>query len=433
MKNLVLGISLSILGSASAFATDKLIILSPHRKSIQNEFIPKFEEHYKATYKTDVKVEWLDNGGTADGVRLLRAKFASNPKTAGIDIFWGGGTAVYMDLAQQKLFTPYTLPASLAKEVPQTVAGIPLYDKTKTWYASAMSSFGILYNKKALKFEGLSEPTTWQDLANPKYLGHISLADPRHSGTAMTMNMIVLQALGWEKGFELLTKIAANNRNFTHSSSDPIKAIVSGDAVASMAIDFYALPKVLELGTDNLGFILPKDATVLDPDPVAIIKGSPNKIAAERFVQFVLSAEAQKLLILPKGTQGGPKLETLGRMSVNTKAYDDTEGLRKGGTNPFKQAAFMKMDLDKTSKMQRPFTDLVGAMLIDTHSELKAAWKAVVKRGSKPQEVADLTKLPVSEKDLIAMSAKWDDNVFRNQTINSWVEFAKNKYKTLAK
>ncbi len=433
MQRLLFGIAFTLLTSSSAFAADKLIILSPHRKSIQNEFIPRFEEFYKKTYNTDVKVEWLDNGGTADGVRLLRAKFASNPKTSGIDIFWGGGTAVYLELSQQKFFQPYNLPAALAKELPESVAGVPLRDKSKSWYASAMSSFGILYNKKALKFEGLTVPTTWQDLANPKYAGHISLADPRHSGTAMTMNMIVLQSMGWEKGFELLTKIAANNKNFTHSSSDPIKAIVSGDATASMAVDFYALPKVLELGSDNLGFTLPKDATVLDPDPIAMIKGAPNKVVAERFIQFVLSADAQKLLILPKGSNGGPRLETLGRMAVNKKAYDETENLRQGDTNPFKQAAFMKMDLDKSVKIQRPLTDLIGAVLIDTHKELKAAWKSVVKRGSKPDEVAQLVKLPITEQELLNLNAKWDDNVFRNQTINSWVEFAKNKYNTLAK
>ena len=29
------------------FSSDKLSIISPHRKSIQQEFVPKFKEYYK--------------------------------------------------------------------------------------------------------------------------------------------------------------------------------------------------------------------------------------------------------------------------------------------------------------------------------------------------------------------------------------------------
>jgi len=432
MKRLLLSLILITAGS-TALADDKLVILSPHRKSIQDEFIPKFKDFYKNTYKTAIDVEWLDNGGTADAVKLLRTRFEKNPQTANIDIFWGGGTATFLDLNREKLLATYTLPQPLATQVPQNVGGVPFYDNTKTWYASAMSSFGIFFNKKAIKLEGLTEPSTWEDLASPKYKGQLTLADPRHSGTAMTMNTIVLQAMGWEKGWELLTKIAGNNRSFTHSSSDPIKNIVSGDAAASMAIDFYAMPKIDDLGKDNLGFVLPKNQTVLDPDPIAIVKGAPDRQVAERFVQFVLSPEAQKLLILPKGSPGGPRLEALGRMAVNPVAYEQTEGQRTTTFNPFKQPTFMKLDLERAAKTQRIFTDLIGAIQIDTHADLKAAWDGVVKRGMKPAEVAELAKPPVSEQELLAMADKWDDNVFRNKTINSWVDFAKAKYKKLAK
>jgi ABC-type Fe3+ transport system substrate-binding protein len=431
MKQLLLTMLLCAVASP-AIAADKLIVISPHRKSIQDEFVPKFKEYYKATYKTDVDVEWLDQGGTSDDVKFLRAKFEKNPATSGVDIFWGGGTAVYMELAGDKLLAPYSLPKPLDKDVPDSAAGVPLYDASKSWYASAMSSFGIFYNRKLLKMDGIAEPATWDDLANPKYKGQLTLADPRRSGTANTMNTIILQAMGWDKGFELLTKIAGNTRLFTHSSSDPIKAVVSGDASASMAIDFYAVSKIADLGKENLGFTMPPGQTILDPDPIAILKGAPNRTVAERFVNYVLSPDAQKLLILPKGTEGGPRIEALGRMAINTKAYDQTEGKRANEFNPFKQKAFMKLDLEKSAKMQRVFNDLIGAIQIDTHHDLKDAWSAIVKRGMKPEEVAEFAKPPVSEAELLALADKWGDDVFRNKTINTWVESSRAKYKKLA-
>lgn len=431
MKRLLMSMLLCSVASP-VFAADKLIIISPHRKSIQDEFIPKFREYYKATYKTDVTVDWLDQGGTSDDVKFLKAKFHRNPATSGVDIFWGGGTAVYMEMAGDKLLAPYTLPAPLDKDVPQSAAGVPLYDSSKTWYASAMSSFGIFFNRKLLKMDGIPEPTTWEDLTNPKYRNQLTLSDPRRSGTANTMNTIILQAMGWDKGFDLLTKVAGNNRLFTHSSSDPIKAVVSGDASASMAIDFYAVSKIADLGPENLGFTMPAGQTILDPDPIAILKGAPNRTVAERFVQYVLSPEAQKLLILPKGVEGGPRLEALGRMAINTKAYDQTEGKRATDFNPFKQKAFLQLDLVKSAKMQRVFNDLIGAIHIDTHHDLKDAWAAIIKRGMKADEVAEFAKPPVSEQELLALADKWGDDVFRNKTINAWVESSRAKYKKLA-
>jgi ABC-type Fe3+ transport system substrate-binding protein len=419
--------------SARAQAADTLVILSPHRKSIQEEFVPRFKEYYQATFKTPVEVDWLDQGGTSDDVRFLKAKFEKTPATAGIDVFWGGGTATFLDLSKAGLLAPVTLPAALAKEVPDNAAGIPLYDGTKTWYASAMSSFGIFWNKKVAKIEGLPEPKTWDDLGDAKYRNQLVVTDPRKSGTANTMNNIVLQSHGWDKGWELLSRIAGNTRQFTQSSSDPVKAVVSGDATASMVIDFYATPKINELGADNLGFNIPASQSVIDPDPVGVVKGAPNAKVAQRFIEWVLSADAQQILLLPKGAAGGPKLETLGRMAVNTGAYAATEGKRLTPFNPFKAPAFMKYDLAKAAKMQAIFNDLIGAIHVDVHTDVKAAWEAVVKRGAKAEEVAEFSKPPVTEAELVKMSDQWTDDVFRNKTINAWVEGAKAKYKKLGK
>jgi len=416
---------------APVFAADKLIIISPHRKSIQQEYIPVFKDWYKAKYKTEIVVDWLDQGGTSDDVKFVHARFKDS-KTSGLDIFWGGGTTTFLDLNNDGLLASYKLPDAITKEVPSKTAGIPLYDESNTWFATALSSFGIFYNKKILQLDKLPTPKTWQDLANPKFKSHISLTDPRRSGSASIMNAIILQSRGWQEGWNLLTLIGGNVNKYTHSSSAPIKAVVSGDAALAMAIDFYANAKIGDLGKENLGFNLPEGQTILNSDPVAILKGAPNRKEAERFVDFLLSAEAQKLLILPKGTPNGPKLATLGRIAVNKRAYTETEGKRSNDFNPFVGKEFMNLDLAKASQMQSVINDLFGAIMIDTHRELKEAWEGVIKRGMKPAEITAFGKMPVTEKEVIELSAKWDDNVFRTTKINEWTAFAKAKYKKLA-
>jgi ABC-type Fe3+ transport system substrate-binding protein len=418
--------------NSAAFAADKLIIISPHRKSIQEEYLPRFEAWYKKTYNEQVKVDWLDQGGTSDDIRFVKSKFGQNPATSGVDIFWGGGASSFIELSQAKLLDTYAPETVKRGDVPAQASGVNLYDKQKTWFASAISSFGIFYNKKILKFDGLPEPKTWKDLGDFKYFENVSSTDPRRSGTANTMNTIIVKSLGWDEGWKLLTKISANSKTFTHSSSDPIKAVVSGDVTAAMTIDFYALAKVGDLGANNLGFVLPEGQTILDPDPIAVLKGAPNKKVAQRFVDFVLSNEGQKLLVLAKGQPGGPERSTLGRMAVNKATYKDTEGKRVSDSNPFTGKTFFHYDVEEVAKNREIFNDLFGALFIDTHDDLKKAWQTVQKQKNPEASLAEIAKLPVTEKEFEELSAKWNDDVLRNKKINEWVTFAKKKYSGIA-
>ncbi len=420
--------------SFTTFAADKLILISPHRKSIQNEMIPAFKSYYKASFKTEVEVEWLDQGGTNEALKFVKTKYTSNPKSCGIDLFWGGGTTPFLELKKSQFLEKFELSKKLATELPADIGGIPMRDSSQTWFASAVSSFGIFYNKKLLKLDKIDEPKTWTDLTSPKFYKKISLTDPRKSGTANQINQIILQSLGWEEGFKTLTTIAANANEFTASSSDPIKAIVSGSATVTTAIDFYAMAKVNELGPDNLGFILPDKRTILDPDPIAILKGSPNKKAAERFVEWVMSVDAQKLFVLPKGAEGGPKLESLGRMSVNKETYNHLPTGVSTLPNPFNLQSPFKMDIEKAAKVRQVFDDLLGAMLVDTHKDLKKAWEKVAKSNKKDSNLlTEIAKTPISEKDMEALSEKWSDAAFRGRKINEWVAFSQKKYAALAK
>lgn len=424
---------ISFLLSTPVFAADKLVIISPHRKSIQNEYLPVFKEWYKKKFNTDVDVEWLDQGGTNDDIKFLRSKFANNAKTSGVDVFWGGGTSGHNEAAKNNMSDKIKLPAALEKQIPKTVSGMPLGNKEGNYISQALSSFGIFYNKTLLKIEKLPEPKTWESLADVAFKDKITLTDSRKSGTASVMNHIILESMGYEKGFELLTRLAGNARQFTQSSSDPIKSVVSGDAVATLAIDFYALAKIGDLGADKLGFVMPEGQTILEGDPVTILRGAPNRQTADRFVEFVLSPEGQMILVLPKGAPGGPKVETLGRLAVNTEAYKLTEGKRVNAMNPFTAKGFLKYDSEKQTKVRQVFDDLLGATMIDTHKELREAWSRVIKKGAKPADIAAFAKAPVTPAELDALADKWGDAVFRNQKINEWVKFARDKFANVAK
>src|SRR5690606_37012297 len=101
--------------------------------------------------------------------------------------------------------------------------------------------------------------------------------------------------------------------------------------------------------------------------------------------------------------------------------------------NPFEQKEFLKLDLQKAGAMRRVLNDLAGAVFVDAHAELKKAWGRLLKDKAGPDAIAWFGKPVLSQKELLAIAEKWDDDVFRNQTINQWTKAALAKYERVAK
>src|SRR6185437_9839589 len=99
------------------------------------------------------------------------------------DIVWGGGDNLFdHNLAVGGYLQGISLNHDLlARAFAQpTIGGLALYDLKNNppqWFGTALSSFGIVYNRDVLHHLGLPEPKTWKDLADPKYAGWILLAD----------------------------------------------------------------------------------------------------------------------------------------------------------------------------------------------------------------------------------------------------------------
>ena len=72
-----------------------------------------------------------------------------------------------------------------------------------------------------------------------------------------------------------------------------------GQVIYGLAIDFYAYGQIAVVGADKIKYVVPADGAVVTADPIAILKGAPNLPVAEKFLEFVLSEDAQKLWMLP--------------------------------------------------------------------------------------------------------------------------------------
>jgi ABC-type Fe3+ transport system substrate-binding protein len=359
----------------------KLIIISPHWEGVKIEITRSFCDWYKKNYKEEVEVEWIDQGGTSDNLKYVGSLFKKNPNGIGIDLFFGGGLSPYLKLKEDGLLESYKLPQSIIKKIPKTCAGIPIYDNEFYWYGVVLSGFGILYNKKALKFLNLPIPTSWKELGNDYYYSYIGAADPRHSGSMHMMYEIILQAYGWEDGWKTIFSIAGNTKNFSKSASEVARQTSTGDFVLSLCIDSYGLSQIEVNGKENMGFLLPESETVINPDCIGILKGAPNIEVAKRFIDFLFLYESQLLWIKKKGEKGGPLNYSLNRFPIIPEIYYNEK--LEIDMNPYEVKNTIKFDSQLSANRWALLDDLIGCFIIDCHKELKKAWKVVLKTNDK--------------------------------------------------
>ena len=429
------GIVLCLLAlPAVLFAQDELIIISPHPEGIETEFGTNFEKWYAEQTGRTVKTDWRDVGGTSSNYRFIESEFKRVPDGIGVDIFFGGGTDNYLRLSNNGWLNAYKLPETQLAQMTQAFQGIPLYDAEHQWYGAALSSFGIMHNEELREMLSLPKVKTWRDLGDVALLGKIGAADPRESGSAHMVYEIILQTLGWDEGFALLTKLGGNVRGFSAGANAIPTDVVAGQVIYGLAIDFYAYGQIAVVGADKIQYVVPADGGVVTADPIAILKGAPNLPVAEKFLEFVLSEDAQKLWMLRDTDSEGPKWKGgLNRASVLPALYDKL-GERCIVPNPFAmEGSPFQYNSDKGGTRWNIVNDLFGVLIIDSHKDLVNAWKAIRKckdPAKRDAAIAVLTQMPITEEVAMQLAGSdWKDPTVRNEKIKEWGQFAKEKFK----
>ena len=429
------GIVLCLLAlPAVLFAQDELIIISPHPEGIETEFGNNFEKWYEEQTGRTVKTDWRDVGGTSSNYRFIESEFKRVPDGISVDIFFGGGTDNYLRLSNNGWLNAYKLPEVQLAQMTQSFQGIPLYDTEHQWYGAALSSFGIMHNEELREMLSLPKVKTWRDLGDVALLGKIGAADPRESGSAHMVYEIILQTLGWEEGFALLTKLGGNVRGFSAGANAIPTDVVAGQVIYGLAIDFYAYGQIAVVGADKIQYVVPADGAVVTADPIAILKGAPNLSVAQKFLEFVLSEDAQKLWMLRDTDSEGPKWKGgLNRASVLPALYDKL-GERCIVPNPFAmEGTPFQYNSDKGGTRWNIVNDLFGVLIIDSHKDLVNAWKAIRKckdPAKRDAAIAALTKMPITEEEAMNLArSDWKDPTVRNEKIKDWGQFAKEKFK----
>ncbi len=231
---------------------------------------------------TGVKTEMVRMSGGEIFARIKAEK--ENPSAS---IWYGGGALTFMAAANEGLLEPYISPEA---------ANIDDQFKAAdgAWTGIYKGVLGIEGNKKWLEENGLELPTSWDELLQPEFKNNIVIAHPASSSTAYNFLATMLQLKGEDAGFDYLQRFNGQVRQYTKSGSAPGRMAGMGEAPIAIGFLHDAI-KYQKEGYKDLVFTSPEDGTGYEIGGVAIIKGGPDQKAAQMFIDWCLSKEAQEL------------------------------------------------------------------------------------------------------------------------------------------
>jgi ABC-type Fe3+ transport system substrate-binding protein len=287
----------------------ELALITPVSKFIHDAALKAFADYAKEKWNVTVKVSAIPAGTPVAYGRIVEWK--GKPE---VDIFWGGESALFEKLAEQKLLQKVEIAREAWESIPAAIGmpkPVPLKDKDGFWVGTALEPYGLVYHPKKIQRLGIPEPREWDDLLNPKLKGEVAQCAPTRSSSSNATYEVILSMYGEDKGWDWLKKLAANTGHFTARSRDVPTVVAKGEYTAGFAVPSYMAFEEKLAGFD-LKFVAPKNAFVT-PEPMAILAGARNPKAARAFIEFLLSERGQKVFmerglfpITPKYKVQGP-------------------------------------------------------------------------------------------------------------------------------
>lgn len=417
--------------------TVQLVVISPHNQNIEEEFAEAFSLRHALQHGEKVEVDYRDVGGGSNQILEYLRNVYGRAETAEIDVVWGGGEQVFMDLAEEGILQPMELPKGYVENTPVVFGGLEMYDTEGLWAGTAVSGFGFIYNRDLLRQLGIEEPTHWEDLGAAEFLDLVALADPMKSGSAATAYEIIVQSADdWPSGWARLLSILGNSKKFYDGASQAADAPVVGEAPVATCIDFYGAERVAEY-PDSLVYVSPEGQTAFNPDPIAILKNPPHPGLAQRFIDFVLSLEGQALWAVQAGAEGGPVSNPLSRQPIRKDVYTEFAGrLSPWVVNPYGEGNEMQIDTELKNIRFGVLRHLVRAAAINNARGLRAAKRTLVERGLPEDLVTEFNALPPdlrTREDIIETARKLRDETAAEQMTTGWQEFFRQKYERIAR
>ena len=250
-------------------AGNKLLIYTSMKESLVGGIVEGFNKKYP-----DIDVDYQ-----SAGAGKIMAKLAAERQSGHImaDIIWTSEVPDFYQMKNEGLLEQYQ--PTLFNELLN-----PFDDYDGSFTAARLGTLGIVINTTKID----TPPTTWEDIATqPPYKNAFGIADPALSGTAYMSVALLEKQFGWS----YLERLQANGAVKSRGSGRVIDDTAAGTLNACLGVDYITASKI-DKGAP-LKMIYPKELLMV-PSPIAIFKDADHLDAAKKFVDYVMTQEAQQ-------------------------------------------------------------------------------------------------------------------------------------------
>jgi len=341
------------LSAGAASANEKIMVITSFPDSMTGPIEAGFEA---ANPQFDLEVL---NKKTSAGVKFIQEIAGAN--TA--DIFWASAPDAFEVLKSDGLLADVTIKS---EGIPDKIGAYPMNDPDGKYYGFAGAGYGIMWNERYLKANGLEPAAEWDDLAKPEYHGHVGMSAPSRSGTTHLTVETVLQGDGWDAGWAKWKRIAGNFSTVTERSFGVPDGVNTGNFGLGIVIDFFGFSS--KASGFPVDFQYPT-ITALVPANVAVVENAPNEAGAIAFIEYLLTPEGQKVLLDP----------AIMRLPINPTTYANAP---EGFPNPFEDStigATVKFDVAKSGARYNLVNSMFDVMITYRLDDLRDTVAAIQK------------------------------------------------------
>lgn len=269
----------------------------------------------KAVYDTE------ETKSTGVMNRLIAEK--DNPMC---DVFWSGDPLRNGVLQSRGITEPYQ--SEQTRLIPTQFK-----EKDNHWIGFSARARVLIYNKTLISPDSL--PRSVLDFTKPRFKGRFAIANPLFGTTTFHAAALFL-ALGDEKAKKWMNDIKANGVVVAASNGDVKKRVMNGELAFGLTDTDDAFEAKKESDAVDYIFLDQQEngiGTLIMPNALSLIKGSPQNENGEKLINYLLTRETEIKLAkscaqmpLIKGTEvpeNVPSLDNIQPMKIDYKTTSE--------------------------------------------------------------------------------------------------------------
>lgn len=252
--------------------------------ALEDELVSLYLADFNAKYP-DITVNVV-----RESTGIITAKLLAEKDNMQADLVWGTAASSLMVLDDLGCLKGYA-PEGVDWILPQFKS-----DKEKpTWVGIDAWETAIIVNTVEAKKLGLPAITSYQDLLNPAFKGHIVMPNPNSSGTGFLTVSGLLQLNGkdTDKGWKYMEALHQNIDQYVHSGSKPAKMAAAGECAVGISFGYAGISQ--EKKGAPVQVIFPKEGSGWDLEANCLMNKEKINPAAYTFLDWAISDSAMEL------------------------------------------------------------------------------------------------------------------------------------------